>query len=143
MNEPSRKRTAPDERLRGRDTIHRLFETGFSARRGRVVARFVFSDARPTPLRCGVATSRRIPNAVVRNRCKRWLREAVREHKGESIQRLHDLNRSVDVMFIWMDPRVNAGMKLLPEISRSVHELFDTISAAALPGHDSPLDRAH
>jgi len=131
MNEPSRKRAAHDGRLRGRDSIHHVFETGFSARRGRVVARFVFFDDRPVVLRCGVATTRRIPTAVLRNRCKRLLREAIREHREESIARLKALNRSADVMFIWMDPRVTAAMKLLPEISLAVNELFDIIAAAA------------
>lgn len=143
MNSPPRKRIAPEERLKGRDSIHSVFETGFSARRGRVLARFVFTDERPVPLRFGVATSRKIGGAVLRNRCKRLMREAARAQKGECIEHLRASHRSVDVMFVWMDPTVTATMNLLSEISISIRELLAAIAAAAPGTHEDPAHRAH
>ena len=129
------------ERLRGRDEIHRVFEAGFSARRGRVIARFVFAEERPEPLRFGVATSRKISSAVVRNRCKRWMREAVRMNKIECVERLRADRRSADVMFVWIDPAVTAAMNMLADVSHSVCDLLATIAAAPV-SHEAPSDRA-
>lgn len=143
MNSPPRKRITPDERLRGRDTIHRVFEVGLSARRGRVIARFVFADEREVALRFGVTVTRKIPTAVLRNRCKRLLREAVREHKGDCAARLREHHRSADVMFIWMDPKITRSMDLLSEISLSVRDLLGAIAGATPVTHEDPSPRAH
>lgn len=143
MNSPPRQRIVPAERLRGRDTIHRVFETGFSARRGRVLARFVFAEDRPEPLRFGVAASRKIATAVLRNRCKRWLREAVRRNKEDCVAQLRARHQSADVMFVWMDPAVSATMNCLAEISQSVRDLLRVIAEAAPVSHEDPSHRAH
>ncbi len=122
-------RLTAGERLRGRDAIRRVFESGHSARRGRVLARFVFAGGREVPLRIGVAVARGVAGAVGRNRCKRWLREAARREKGELIPALASRNCGVDVMLVWTDASAALQAGQFPETRRSVHELFLAIAS--------------
>lgn len=72
---------------------------------GRVVLRFlVVRHARrpePSPARFGWAVSRKIGNAVVRNRVRRWLREALRHERGDLA--------GVDVVFVARNGAGDAG----------------------------------
>jgi ribonuclease P protein component len=51
--------------------------------------------------RFGITVSRKVGNAVVRNRVKRWIREAIRHERGEL--------RGVDLVFIARRSSANAG----------------------------------
>jgi ribonuclease P protein component len=44
-------------------------------------------------VRFGITVSKKVGNAVIRNRVKRWLREAIRHHQ-------HRLKAPIDVVFI-------------------------------------------
>lgn len=71
---------ARDERLRCRKDFQRLYERGRTVR-GRVLV-MVFMPNERAKTRRGFVASGRIGNAVVRNRCKRLLREAYRQLRG-------------------------------------------------------------
>jgi len=66
-------------RLRRRVDFQRVYEQGFRAG-GRFIVVFVRrrDEGGPSGVRFGVTASRRVGNAVVRNRCKRRLRELFR-----------------------------------------------------------------
>ncbi|RME40614.1 MAG: ribonuclease P protein component [Planctomycetota bacterium] len=74
-------RFRPRERLRRRRDFERVF-----ARRCRVGTEHLVVYAAPNDLewsRLGISVSRKVGNAVVRNRVRRKLREAYRTHKHE------------------------------------------------------------
>jgi ribonuclease P protein component len=71
-----------DESLRRRKDFQRLYEHGSSFRSRSLVLIFERSDGRP--FRVGVVASRKVGNAVERNRAKRWLREAHRHARENS-----------------------------------------------------------
>ena len=52
-------------------------------------------------LRAGFSVSKKIGNAVVRNRCRRWMREAVRAH-------LQELQPGKDYVFVGRQPLAKA-----------------------------------
>lgn len=73
-------RLRPVERLRCPSAYRRVFEQGEKLV-GSLFVLYVFPTAEPHS-RLGLAVSKRIGNAVVRNRIKRCLREAFRRHKA-------------------------------------------------------------
>jgi ribonuclease P protein component len=125
------------ERLRSKEDIKRIFETGYRARSGKALARYIIGKGRDVPLRFGVAAGKGVGGAVIRNRCKRILREAVRREKAVFNNRLADLHCSADVMFIWADEPKNGNRetsfqkRLLPEILPSVNALLNTVMEKA------------
>jgi ribonuclease P protein component len=129
MTSAGGERFTAGERLCGKDAIRQVFEKGNSARRGRVLARFVFAEERDVPLRVGVAVARGVRRAVDRNRCKRWLREALRREKGELLPKLAGCKCAVDVMLVWTDTSVARSAKLFPDTRQSVHDLFFAIAS--------------
>ncbi|HZV13191.1 MAG TPA: ribonuclease P protein component [Candidatus Kapabacteria bacterium] len=137
MNDAAGQRIRRDERLRSRECINRIFETGYSARTGKVLARFIFGDKRPIPMRFGFAAGRAIGNAVARNRCKRVMREAVRLEKNTRSERLRRMRRSADIMFIWTGAAADLHRPALPELRRSMGDVLDAVVAKAALNDES------
>src|SRR5215470_7038286 len=73
-------RLRPVERLRCPRAYQRVFEQGEKLV-GSLFILYVLPTSEPYS-RLGVAVSRRLGNAVVRNRIKRYLRETFRRHKA-------------------------------------------------------------
>lgn len=70
---------ASDERIRRRPEFERVYNEGARVS-GRFLMLFVLATGRSTP-RFGVAATRKLGNAVERNRAKRLARELFRRHK--------------------------------------------------------------
>jgi len=69
--------------------------------------------------RFGMTVSKKVGNAVTRNRVKRWIREAVRHHH-------HCVESLVDVVFI-ASPR--AARSSYSRIEREISTALETIAA--------------
>lgn len=137
MSDAERQRIGRDERLRSRECINRIFESGYSARTGKVLARFIFGAERPVPMRFGFAAGRRTGNAVARNRCKRVMREAVRLEKKEHIERLRRMHRSADIMFIWTGAAADLHRPAMPELRHSLGDVLGAVVAKAALNDES------
>ena len=67
-------------RLRKSADFRCVQETGRRVRQAHLLV--VFLPGSPAGSRFGITVSRKVGNAVVRNRVKRWLREAIRHERG-------------------------------------------------------------
>jgi ribonuclease P protein component len=72
-------RFRPDERIRRRVDFQKVYESGIRIR-SRYATIFVLPNERPTG-RLGIAATRKLGGAVVRNRAKRLIREVFRRNK--------------------------------------------------------------
>ena len=68
------------DRILKRDVFRRVYEHGEKVH-GRYFTAFVL-DSDSDTLRIGLTVTRKIGNSVVRNRCRRLLREAFRRHRS-------------------------------------------------------------
>lgn len=85
---------SPDHRLRTRKQFDRVFQQG--RRRGRPLLVVFFlprDEEEGSPARLGMAVSRKVGKAVVRNRVRRRLREIFRLHQ-------HDFRAPGDVVVV-------------------------------------------
>ena len=93
-------------RLRKRADFLRVQRSGARRKlRHTVVCLTVRTEAEPCPARFGLTVSRKVGPAVVRNRVKRRLREAIRRHRG--------LLSGVDVVFIALPSAARASYAAL------------------------------
>jgi ribonuclease P protein component len=95
-----------DQRLRQTRDIQRVQRTGTRIRLQSVLILFTPSDQEQT--RVALTVSRKVGNAVTRNRVKRWLREAIR-HQSALIPARRD------VVVIAHPQAVEAGLESLKE----------------------------
>ena len=101
-------------RLRRSEDFRRVQRTG-ERRRSRHLVMVWLPAEREQP-RFGLTVSRKVGNAVIRNRVKRWLRESIR-------RRRHGLT-GLDVVFIARSSARDAGFdRILAEVS----SLFDAL----------------
>jgi ribonuclease P protein component len=102
------------ERLRRSGDFSRVLRTGRSFANHRAVL-YVLGRGDQAPARVGFVTSRRLGNAVVRNRVRRLLREAVRECGAE-------VPAGLDLVWIGRSGSVGARE---PDVAASVRELME------------------
>jgi ribonuclease P protein component len=114
-------RFRPAEHIRRRADFERVYNTG-----GRVTGQFMIVFARPTPgssPRLGIAATRKIGDAVVRNRAKRLVRELFRHHKPDL---------ALDIVVV---PRRELLDAPYPSLEREFNTLVERVSASAANGN--------
>jgi ribonuclease P protein component len=92
----------PSERIRQRAEFRRIYEKG-SRLQGRYFTIFVLKNERGTG-RLGIAATRKLGGAVVRNRAKRLIREVFRRNK---------IARGVDLVVVPKRGLIDAGLTAL------------------------------
>ncbi len=111
-------RYPPSIRIRSTGDYRRIQSSGRRFRTASLIV--LFTSGRSNSSRVGLTVGRRVGNAVVRNRVKRWLREAVRLNYGRLPGRL-------DVVFVAVPAASRAGAKVL---AAEVEQAFNKLSKA-------------
>ncbi len=93
-------------RLRKRPDFRRVQGQGKRFRTPRLLV--MVQPSKGPSSRFGLTVSRKVGNAVTRNRVKRWLREAIRKNH-------HRVEGCVDVVFIARREAADAGLSVLSE----------------------------
>ncbi|CAB5146073.1 Ribonuclease P protein component (EC [Olavius algarvensis associated proteobacterium Delta 3] len=106
------------DRLRKRSEFLYLAEIGRRIQNRYFVA--VFASGRSDRSRLGITVTRRVGNAVHRNRIKRWIRECFRRHRAR-------LQGTWDINVIAKNGAVNLASE---DAYRCIGELFDEISSS-------------
>jgi ribonuclease P protein component len=88
---PPSQRLTPAERIKSRPEFKQVYDHGVRLH-GRLFTMFVLPTERPTT-RLGVAATRKLGGAVVRNRAKRLIREVFRRNKPAT-------DRQVDLVVV-------------------------------------------
>ena len=107
-----------EQRLRRRVDYRRVQDQGRRIHRGCLVALVLPGESSRT--RVGITVSRKVGNAVIRNRVKRHLREAIR-HQQDGVAGLWD------VVFI---ARASAAQATGAELARQVDAVFAELGVA-------------
>ena len=94
------------QRLRKSVDVQRVQRSGTRIRLQRVLILYTRCESEQT--RVGFTVSRKVGNAVVRNRVKRWLREAIRHQMA-------DIPSGVDVVVIAHPQAAEANLRLLSQ----------------------------
>jgi ribonuclease P protein component len=102
-------------RLRKRPDFRRVQGQGKRLRTPRLLV--MVQPSKGPSNRFGLTVSRKVGNAVTRNRVKRWLREAIRRNH-------HQVDGPVDVVFIARREAADAGLAVLSE---EVIDMFSRI----------------
>ncbi|MBW7475629.1 ribonuclease P protein component [Paenibacillus oenotherae] len=92
-------------RLRNRNDFSRIYRHGKSFANGQFVV-YWSRQMKAEPFRLGVSASKKIGNAVVRNRMRRMVKEIVRAHKERIVEK-------IDLIVIVRKPAVDMKMKEL------------------------------
>ena len=107
-----------DLRIRKRRDYLRVQQSGTRVRvKGRRDLLILVAAGSHPQSRYGITVSRKVGNAVTRNRVKRWLREAIR-HEHSRLQGLP----AVDVVFIARSSSAHAGAQKLQQQVRSAFQ---------------------
>lgn len=119
-----------DDRVRLRGEFERVRKNGKSAR-GRVLAIYECPNGTPRR-RLGIAVSKAVGNAVVRNRVKRLIREAFRTGRAT-------LSAGVDILVVARAPASDATYA---QIARELSDLDAKIAQkGGAPGQKPPARR--
>jgi ribonuclease P protein component len=106
-------------RLRKSDDFQRL-KSGHRLGTRHLVVNFASSKRHTS--RFGLVVSKRVGNAVIRNRVKRWLREAVRHEKGALDEKCG--LTGFDVVLIARSSAATAGAEALREdVARALNKM--------------------
>ncbi|MFC4812615.1 ribonuclease P protein component [Paenibacillus sp. GCM10023250] len=92
-------------RLRNREDFSRIYRNGKSFANSQFVV-YWSKQHKAEPFRLGVSASKKIGNAVVRNRMRRLVKEIVRQQRERIVEQL-------DFIVIVRKPAVGLGMKEL------------------------------
>ncbi len=106
MGQPKSFGLPKQARLRASSDFRRVQSRGRKLRTRNLLV--LYSRGRESGCRFGLVVSKKVGNAVARNRVKRWLREAIRHHR-------HSVSGRWDVAVIASPRAADAGLEVLTQ----------------------------